>query len=105
MEMAKYIYSILRSQLNIMWSWGFNSPIALENGLKFKVQGFIHRGWVVVKYNEGKDLFEVILLDKKGNSIKEVEDVFFDMLVDVIDGLVEKTNDYKKRIEQEYSLQ
>ena len=105
MEMAKYIYSILRCQLNIMFSWGFNTPIALENGLKFKVQGFIHKGWVVVKYNEGKDLFEVALLDKKGNSIKEVEDVYFDTLVDVIDGLVEKTDDYKKRIEQEYFLQ
>ena len=37
MEMAKYIMQILRSQLMVMWSWGFNSPIAIENGLRFKV--------------------------------------------------------------------
>jgi len=33
--MAQYIYSILKSQVNIMWSWGFNSPMALTDGLQF----------------------------------------------------------------------
>ena len=40
MEMAGYIISILRTQLMVVWSWGFNSPIAIENGVRFKVQGF-----------------------------------------------------------------
>jgi hypothetical protein len=103
MEMAKYIYSILRTQLNIIWSWGFNSPIAVENGLYFKVEGFLHKGRVKVIYNEGKDLFNITLLDK-GNSVKQVEDVYFDQLVDIIDGLVERTNDYENKVKQEYSL-
>ena len=40
MEMAMYIMRILKSQLMKMWSWGFNSPTALDNGLQFKVNGF-----------------------------------------------------------------
>ena len=104
MEMAKYIYSILKSQLNIMWSWGFNTPVAIENGLMFKVQGFLFKGWVKVVYNEGADLFDVIFLSSKMEVKKEIEGVFFDMLVDVIDTNVEKTNDYKNRVKKEYSL-
>lgn len=102
MEMAKYIYSILRSQLNIMWSWGFNSPKVLENGLMFKVQGFIFRGWVKIMYNEGSDLFDIYLLTSKMEIQKEIEGVFFDELVNVIDGNVEKVNDYENRVKQEY---
>ena len=104
MEMAQYIYSILKSEFNIMWSWGVNSPIFIENGLMFKVQGFIFKGWVKIMYNKGTDLFDIVLLSPKMEVKKEIEGIYFDMLVDVIDSNVEKTNDYKKRIEQEYSL-
>lgn len=104
MEMAKYIYSILRSQLNIMWSWGLHNPTALPNGLKFRVEGFKHKGYVSVIYNEGKDLFDVILHNYKQMGVeKRTVDVYFDMLVDVIDNLVEKTTDYENRVKQEYS--
>ncbi len=103
MEMAKYIMRILRSQLMIMWSWGFNSPVAIENGLRFKVQGFKFKGVVEVKYNEGSDLFDVYFI-KAGKVVKTIDGVFFDMLVSVIDNYVEKTSDYEDRVKKEYSL-
>ena len=102
--MAKYIYSILRSQLNIMWSWGFNSPKAIENGLMFKVEGFIFKGWVKVVYNAGRDLFDISLSDYQKTIVKKIEGVYFDELVNVIDLEVEKVNDYENRVKQEYSL-
>ena len=40
MEMAKYILSIFKTQLMVVYSWGFHKPMALENGLRFKVTGF-----------------------------------------------------------------
>ena len=54
MEMANYILKILRSELFVMFSWGFSNPIALANekGLKFKVNGFKHKGWVEVIYDK-----------------------------------------------------
>ena len=103
MEMAKYIMRILRSQLMVMWSWGFNSPIAIENGLRFKVQGFKFRGVVEVKYNEGSDLFDVSFI-KAGKVIKTIDGVFFDMLVETIDNYVEKTSDYEQRVREEYQI-
>lgn len=103
MEMAKYIMQILRSQLMVMWSWGFNSPIAIENGLRFKVQGFKFRGIVEVKYNEGSDLFDVSFI-KAGKVIKTIDGVFFDMLVETIDNYVKKTSDYEQRVREEYQI-
>lgn len=103
MEMAKYIMQILRSQLMVMWSWGFNSPIAIEDGLRFKVQGFKFRGIVEVLYNEGSDLFDVSFI-KAGKVIKTIDGVFFDMLVETIDHYVEKTSDYEKRVREEYQF-
>ena len=103
MEMAQYIMSILKTKLMVVWSWGFNSPMAIPNGLRFNVQGFKFCGVVEVVYNEGRDLFEVSFI-KRGKIVEVVDGIYFDMLVDVIDNKVEKTSDYKERVEREYSL-
>lgn len=103
MEMAKYIMSILKTQLMVVWSWGFHNPIALENGLRFNVQGFKFRGVVEVVYNEGSDLFDVSFI-KANKVVKTIEGVFFDMLVDTIDDYVERTPDYEQRVKEEYSI-
>lgn len=104
MEMAKYIMSILRSQTMIVLSWGFHNPVAINNGLRFKVQGYLHRGWVEVTYNEGRDLFEVRTINRNGTVNKQVEDVYFDCLVDVIDGMVERCSNYHEKVKETYSL-
>ena len=101
--MAKYILSILSSQLMVMWSWGFNSPVAIENGLRFKVQGFKFRGIVEVVYNEGHDLFDISFI-KSNKVVATANDIFIDMLVDVIDTYVERTADYEKRVKAQYSF-
>lgn len=102
--MAKYIMSILRSQTMIVLSWGFHNPVAINNGLRFKVQGYLHTGWVQVIYNEGRDLFEVRTINKDGSVKQEVEDVYFDCLVDVIDGMVERCKNYSEKVKETYNF-
>lgn len=104
MEMAHYILSILRTQLMVVFSWGFNSPVAIENGLEFKVEGYKHKGKVRVQYVEGLDLLEVILLNADGSVKEQANEVYFDALVETIDDMVEMVPDYKKRIEKDYGL-
>lgn len=104
MEMAKYIMQILRTQLGIVFSWGFHNPKAIDNGLKFRVQGFLHTGWVEVLYNEGRDLFEVKTINNDGSIKQEVEDVYFDCLVNVIDGMIERCENYNEKVKETYSL-
>ena len=104
MEMAKYILAILRSQLMIVLSWGFHNPVALNNGLQFQVNGYKHKGKVQVKYDEGSDLFSVILLDRTGKETRKEEGIYLDCLVNVIDRLVEKTDDYSSRVRSQYGL-
>ncbi len=87
------------SKLMVVLSWGFNSPNAITNGLRFKVQGFKFTGVVEVIYNAGMDLFEVHLSDGRVEA-----DVYADCLVDVIDGLVERTDNYEERVKKEYGL-
>ena len=95
--MTNYIYTVLMSKAMVVLSWGFNSPIA--DGLRFKVQGFKFTGVVEVVYNAGMDLFEVHLSDGRVEA-----DVYADCLVDVIDGLVERTDNYEERVKKEYRL-
>ena len=105
MEMAKYIMSILKTQLMIVWSWGFHNAVALPNneGLRFNVQGFKFKGVVEVVYDEGWDLFNVKFI--KGTKVIEmIEGVYFDGLVETIDFFVEKTSDYDKRVKERYSI-
>lgn len=104
METAKYIFLILRSNQMVMWSWGFSNPIPLTNneGLIFSVDGYKHKGFVKVIYDEGKDLFIVILLDILNNELLRIDNVYFDSLVDVIDEAVERTSDYEVRVMSGY---
>ena len=103
MEMAKYIMGILQTQLMVVWSWGFHQPIALENGLRFKVTGFKFRGVVSIVYNEARDLFDISFI-KSNKVVKSVDGVYFDMLIGVLDDFIERTPDYDKRVAAEYSL-
>ena len=77
---------------------------AIEGEMKFHVQGFRHTGMVQVILDEGKDLFEIHLIPDSEGERKIIEDVYFDMLVSVIDKNVEKTDDYEKRISEEYGI-
>ena len=105
-RLAKYIWTILTSQPIILMSWGVDPKTvkAIELGLEFHVQGFKHRGLVRVTLNEGLDLFEVSLIDENGEIVNTIESVFCDNLVAVIDGAVEKTDNYEKSIREEYGI-
>ena len=102
--MAKYILTILRSEPMVVFSWGFCSATALENGLQFHVSGYKHQGKVNVVYNAGTNLFDVILLNREGEEIRKEGDVYLDNLVSVIDGMVERTSDYSSRVRKQYGL-
>ena len=99
--MAEYILQIFRSQLMVVFSWGFHRPTALPDnrGLAFQVEGFKYRGIVKVIYNEGTDLFEVHLEDGRIE-----EDVYLDQLVNVIDGMVERTDNYSQSVKKTYNI-
>ena len=103
-SMAKYILTILQSAPMVVFSWGFCHATALENGLQFHVTGFKHQGRVNVVYNNGTDLFEVILLDREGKEARKESDVYLDNLVSVIDSMVERTSDYSSRVRKQYGL-
>ena len=102
--MAKYILTILRNQLMIVFSWGFHNARAIENGLAFYVQGFRHAGRVEVVYDEGWDLFNVRTINKDGSIKEQQEGIYADGLVQVIDTMVEKTDDYASRVRKQYGM-
>ena len=105
MEMADYILGILRSQLMVIFSWGFHNPIALPDneGLRFNVQGFKFKGVVEIIYNEGWDLFDIRFI-KNGKVVDTIEEIYLDSLVEVIDDYVERTPNYKQRVTAEHSI-
>ena len=100
MEMAKYILQILRTQIFVVMSWGFHCPVAIDNGLRFNVNGFKYTGIVEVVYDAGKDLFEVRICGKG----EKVEDVYLDNLVEVIDSRVEKVENYTEVVNSTYNI-
>lgn len=106
LRLAKYIWTILTSQPIILMSWGVDPKTVktIELGLEFHVQGFKHRGLVRVTLNEGLDLFEVSLIDENDKIVNTIESVFCDNLVAVIDGAVEKTDNYEKSICEKYGI-
>lgn len=103
MEMAKYIMSILRTQITVAWSWGLHNPVGVDNGIRFAVQGFKFQGIVEVVYDEDYDLFNVNFI-KAGKVVETVEGVYVDGLIEIIDIYVERTADYENTVSDYYKL-
>ena len=101
--MANYIISIFKTNLPMIMSWGYNSPVALENGLRFSVNGFKHKGNVAVIYDEGLDLFNIEILTFENEVIDTINGVYFDQLIEVIDNRVELVEDYDQAVKDTYS--
>ena len=105
-EMAEYIMMILKSRLNILYSWGARRFTAIHDGIIFHVEGFLMtNNWVKVVYNYGSDAFDVYFLTNKKELIRK-EEAYIDNLVDVIDWNVEKDNsfDYNQKVTEQYSI-
>lgn len=106
LKIAEYIFEIFKSNLPVVWSWGIDpaSIQVIDRGVKFHVQGFKHKGYVLVVYNEGEDLFEVSLINENDITVKTIESIFLDNLISVIDENIEKCENYENRICQEYGI-
>lgn len=78
---------------NILFSWGafygFRAAIFKDMAaLKFKVNGRLFKGEVIIAYNEN-DTYEVYLKNEDGERLVK-NDVYFDEMSDVIDVAVER---------------
>lgn len=101
-ELAMYIWSILKTQMTVIMSWGLDPSKArvIDNGMEIYVQGFLHKGFVQITLNEGTDLFEIKLLSEERETVKFIEDVFLDCLVNTLDENIEKCENYEQRISE-----
>ena len=106
LKIAEYIFEIFKSNLPVVWSWGIDAASiqVIDRGVKFHVQGFKHKGYVLVVYNEGEDLFEVSLISENDQIVKTTEHIFLGDLISVIDENIEKCENYENRICQEYGI-
>lgn len=99
-ELAMYIWSILKTQMTVIMSWGLDPSKArvINNGMEIYVQGFLHKGFVQITLNEGTDLFEIKLLSEERELVKFIDGIYLDCLVDTIDREVEKCDNYEQRV-------
>ena len=101
-ELAMYIWSILKTQMTVIMSWGIDPGQAkvIDCGMEIHVQGFLHKGFVQITLNEGTDLFEITLLSENRETVKFIDGIYLDSLVDTIDRAIEKCDNYEQRISE-----
>lgn len=104
--LSNYIWQVLRSQIHILWSWGFSDVRTVKNGISFHVQGFKLKGKVEIRLNEGSDLFDISLYEDDGGKSETITGVFVDSLVSTIDEKVEYTgDDYAERVKESLKVE
>ena len=91
MEIAKTILEQIKyGDKWALMAYGSRNFVALkeskefQGGLQFQVNGFKHKGIVRVQL-KWIDTYTITFINEKGVTVKEVEDVYCDMLVDVLD--------------------
>lgn len=101
-KLAMYIWRILKTQMTVIMSWGIDPGQAkvIDSGMEIHVQGFVHTGFVQITLNEGTDLFEIKLLSENRETVKFIEDVYLDCLVNTLDENIEKCENYEQRVSE-----
>jgi hypothetical protein len=91
MEIAKTILEQIKyADKWALMAYGSKNFIALpeskeyQGGLQFQCSGIVHKGLVRIQL-KWINTYTVSFVNKNGDTIKEVEDVYCDMLVDVLD--------------------
>ena len=112
-EIAKEIYRQIKAtfNINVLWSWGITEQRAMTYknmaSLGLRVNGYKHKGLVIISLNEGKDLYNIYLLDKLQNETRVIEDVFCEDL-DILDTLIEtgemNEQEYAEKVDNEYHI-
>ena len=112
-EIAREIYQQIKAtfNINVLWSWGIAEQRAMTYrnmpSLGIRVNGYQHKGWVIISLNEGKDLYNIYLLDKKQNVKQAIEDVYAEDL-EILDTLIEtgemNEQEYKDKVNNIYFL-
>ena len=96
LSMANTIYQSLFVSLSVeqVGSWGASGHTAMwykdMPSLRMHVKGMLHKGYVIISYDEGLDVFQVFLLDEKMREIRHFEEVYFDELGMLIDENIER---------------
>lgn len=107
-EIAEETNRLIAAAGPVAWSWGISKRTAAVfrkmPALKITVNGFVHKGDVVIALNEGADLYEVYMLDGNGIVSKSFTDVYADMLIGILDREIEtgtmSDEEYKKNVEE-----
>ena len=78
-----------------MMCWGAHNFVGCgkERFLRITVSGMKFQGYVKITLN-GLDYYDISFIKKNGEVKKEVENISFDEMVDVIDNYIEKTDAY-----------
>jgi len=87
--------NVLKSNMSIYWSWGVSKSFHHKNKtLMLKVNGYKHKGWVMITL-AWNDTYTLRLLNNQYNEVFHAQEVYVDMLRDMVDDLVEKQLEYK----------
>ena len=102
LELANYIWEILKTRIEIIMSWGIDPGKArvIKNGMELHVMGFLHTGFVQITLNEGPDLFEIKLLSEERELVKFIDGVYLDCLINTVDENIEKCENYEQRVSE-----
>lgn len=102
-------------EINVVMSWGVSRRTATVYNdmatLALRVNAILHKGWVYVSLDEGRDCYIITLLSNDRKTVVGVRDeVYCEELGSVIDNLIERKeewtdDDYEKMFFMEYEKQ
>lgn len=106
-HIAACLLATLQQSPEIIMSWGFENPRPIlegESGIQFHTCGYKHTGFVAVRYHRETETYSIELVKEDGTPVSTTENIKLAELTETIDNLVERTEDYEKRISDDYPI-
>lgn len=86
--------AVLKSPINIYWCWGVSKVYTVdETGIILKVNGHLWKHYVLISL-AWDDTYIVTLLDKEFMPTESRKNIYWDVLQDTVDKMIETKTDY-----------
>lgn len=96
---------VQQSNIAIVWSWGISKWVALTNQtLAIRINARRLNGIVCITLDEARDLYNITFFSNKrisevllnpSKKFEDIEGVYCDQLVEVIDNVIERIPEYQ----------
>lgn len=96
--MYNYLLSLLLENEDVIYSWGFNNPIPIYDGILFSVAIRGEKNFIKIVFDDSTGIYNIAVLTKNMKTLMEFSDVLDWGIVGITNKLLNNADSLKHKV-------